>query len=232
MLRLDRIDIVQDGFRLRADWTVEGAARIVVIGPSGAGKSTLLSAIGGFLAGDVTGAMSWQGKRFDPLPPSKRPVATLFQDNNLFPHLTVGQNLTLGLRPDLKTTPNDRERVARALSEVGLDRTEDRLPATLSGGQASRAALARVMLQDRPIVLLDEPFAALGPAMKEEMLDLVAAKLAGRLVLMVTHDPADARRFGEALVFVDGGVAEAPLPLPDALESPTKRLAAYLGSRK
>lgn len=99
-----------------------------------------------------------------------------------------------------------------ALAEVGLPGFGARKPAELSGGQASRAALARVMLQDRPVLLLDEPFAALGPALKTEMLDRVReiAAARGTLTLMVSHDPADARRFAQKTVLVADGRAHAP----------------------
>lgn len=228
MLRLESVVIRQGDFALTADWSVPEAAVTAVIGPSGAGKSTLLSVIGGFYP-QTSGRILWQGKDFGGVPPADRPVASLFQDNNLFPHLTVAQNVGLALRPSLRLGEGDVARVLAALAEVGLDGMESRKPSELSGGQASRAALARVLLQDRPVVLLDEPFAALGPALKDEMLDLVAEKLGGRTVIMVSHDPKDARRIAKSMVFVSNGVAHPPAALPDALDAPTSELAAYLG---
>ena len=107
-----------------------------------------------------------------------------------------------------------------------------RKPSQLSGGQIGRAALARALLRARPILLLDEPFAALGPALKAEMLDLVTetANETGATVLMVTHDPADARRFAEATVLVANGVAAAPQPTTDLFANPPAALREYLGT--
>ena len=135
-------------------------ARAAVMGPSGAGKSTLLEALAGFVPAE--GRMEWDGAPLSG-PPGARPVAMLFQDGNLFPHLSVRRNAGLGIRPDGRLGRADRARVDEALGRVGLSGMEDRLPAALSGGQRGRAALARALLMRRPLLLLDEPFAALGP---------------------------------------------------------------------
>jgi len=201
-----------------------------IVGPSGGGKSTLLSMIGGYFS-PTSGRIFWKEADIGALPPGKRPVSTLFQDNNLFPHLTVAQNVGLALRPDLRLGVGENEQVEAALAEVGLGGFGARKPGTLSGGQASRAALARVLLQSRPLILLDEPFSALGPAMRREMLELVAEKLKGRTVLMVTHDPEDAKQIADLLVMVDGGVANAPVATSKAFARPGPALAAYLGRK-
>lgn len=230
MLHLDRLAIEQPGFRLTADWQVAPGARIAVIGPSGAGKSTLLSVIGGFFA-PAAGRVLWAGRDLTSLPPGERPVTTLFQDQNLFPHLTIAQNLALGLSAALRLAPGDADRIETALNRVGLAGLGPRRPAELSGGQQGRAALARALLRARPILLLDEPFAALGPALKTQMLDLVAevATDTGALVLMVTHDPADARHFAPLTVLVAEGIAHPPAPTSTLLDNPPPALAAYLG---
>lgn len=204
-------------------------ARVAVIGPSGAGKSTLLMALAGFVPHG--GQILWQGGDIDSLPPGDRPLSILFQDQNLFPHLTVAQNLGLGLSPRLRLTPADHRRIAATLERVGLDGLGARKPGQLSGGQMGRAALARALLRARPILLLDEPFAALGPALKAEMLDLVAetATETGATVLMVTHDPADAQRFAGLTVLVADGIAQAPQPTAELFANPPPALQAYLG---
>ena len=155
----------------------------------------------------------------------------LFQDGNLFPHLDVAQNVGLGIRPDLKLDAAERARVAEAIARVGLEGLAGRKPAALSGGQQSRAALARVLVQNRPLLLLDEPFAALGPALKVEMLDLVAALVrdAGATLLMVSHDPADARRIADEVILVEAGRAHPPQPTAALLDNPPPALRAYLG---
>ncbi len=229
MLRIDRLHLTWGSFTLSADLTVERGARIAVVGPSGAGKSTLLSAIAGF-APPGTGAILWDGKRIDGLPPWQRPVAMLFQDSNLFPHLTVARNVALALNPRRRPSPADQERVAEMLARVGLDGMGERKPGQLSGGQQSRAALARVLLMDRPLVLLDEPFAALGPGLKDEMLALATGMLAeaGRTLMLVTHDPDEARALADGIVIVAGGEVTGPHPVA-VLDNPPPALAEWLG---
>ncbi|MEH7828129.1 thiamine ABC transporter ATP-binding protein [Gemmobacter denitrificans] len=226
MLSLEGLQIVQDDFRLEADLTLAAGARIAVIGPSGAGKSTLLGAIAGFQPAQA-GRILWHGDRIDTLPPGRRPLSMLFQDQNLFPHLTVAQNLGLGLDPSLRRV--DHRAVDAVLERVGLSGLSARKPAQLSGGQQSRAALARCLLRARPILLLDEPFAALGPALKAEMLALLAETAGPALVLMVTHDPGDARAFADQTVLVAEGRAEPARPTATLLDHPPPALAAYLG---
>lgn len=232
VLELDHLTLIQGGFRLTAHWTAAAGERIAVMGPSGSGKSTLLSAIAGFLAPQA-GAIRWAGQDLAGLEPGARPVTILFQDQNLFPHLTLAQNLGLGLRPDLRLSAEQRLQVDRALERVGLAGMGARRPAQLSGGQASRAALARALLRARPILLLDEPFAALGPALRREMLALVdeVAASTGALVILVTHDPDDALTFAGRTAFIAGGEVQAPAPTADLLVDPPPALQDYLGRK-
>ena len=229
MLRIDRLHLTWGSFTLSADLTIPEGARIAVIGQSGAGKSTLLSAIAGF-APHGEGAILWRGERIDTLPPWQRPVAMLFQDSNLFPHLTVARNVALALNPRGRPTAAERDQVAEMLARVGLDGMGDRKPGQLSGGQQSRAALARVLLMDRPLVLLDEPFAALGPGLKDEMLGLAAGMLAeaSRTLMLVTHDPDEARAVADGIVIVANGAATGPHPV-GVLDDPPPELADWLG---
>lgn len=230
MLRLENVTVVQDDFRIAADLTIREGARVAVIGPSGAGKSTLLSVIAGFYP-PATGRVLWRDRDLTPLPPGDRPLSILFQDQNLFPHLTVAENVGLGIRPDLRLAADDRTRVAEALERVGLAGLGDRRPGTLSGGQQSRVALARVLLRGRPLMLLDEPFDALGPALRAEMLDLVAeiAGAMGATMLMVSHNPADALRIAPETILVAEGRAQPPQATAELLANPPPALAAYLG---
>ena len=232
MLQLDRLTLTQGTFRLTADWSAPPATRIAVMGPSGAGKSTLLSAIAGFLP-PTEGRILWKGQDLAPLPMGKRPVTILFQDQNLFPHLTIAQNLGLGLRPDLRLSPEERTRIDLALDRVGLAGLGPRRPAQLSGGQASRAALARALLRARPVLLLDEPFAALGPALRAEMLTLVreVADATEALILMVTHDPKDAVALGGQIAFVADGVVHPPIAAAELLANPPPAVQGYLGDK-
>ncbi len=230
MLQLAGVEIRQGDFLLAADWRIARGVRLALIGPSGAGKSTLLASIAGFLEPDA-GRILIDGHDMRGTPPGKRPVSLLFQEHNLFPYLTVWQNVALGLRPDLKLSADERRLVARSLDEVGLAGMDGRLPAALSGGQRQRVALARALLRDRPLLLLDEPFAALGPALRGEMLDLVRriTDKSGATLLMVTHDPRDAARIADLTSLVSAGQAHAPVPTGELLRNPPAALRDYLG---
>jgi len=201
-----------------------------LLGPSGAGKSTLLMGLAGFIAPSA-GRMLWQGRDLAALTPAQRPVSILFQDQNLFPHLSVSQNLGLAINPRLRLNASDLARVDSVLDRLGLQGLGARKPASLSGGQLGRAALGRVLLQARPLLLLDEPFAALGPALKADLLGLVAdlAAEAGTTVILVTHDPADAHRFAGGVALVHDGVADAPVATDAIFANPPPALRDYLG---
>ena len=229
MMTLDRLKLLQGEFALAADFSVDKGTKLALIGPSGAGKSTLIAAIAGFLAPE-TGRITWGGQDITAFEPGQRPVSILFQDNNLFPHLTAFQNAGLALRPSLRLSGAERDRVSAALSRVGLAGFEQRKPANLSGGQQGRVALARVLLQQNPIMLLDEPFAALGPGLKREMLDLVTDLTddQGITVLMVTHNPEDALQFAQQTILVDGGIANPPVETQALFADPPPALKDYL----
>lgn len=230
MLRLEGLRLQQGAFRLSASFEVAEGTITAIIGPSGGGKSTLLAAIAGFLPPEA-GRLWIGGREVTDATPAERGISMLFQDNNLFPHLSVAQNVGLGIAPRLRLTADQRGLVQQALSDVGLGGMEDRLPGALSGGQQSRAALARVLVADKPLVLLDEPFSALGPGLREEMLDLATRALGktGRTLLMVTHDPADALRVAGQVIFVDAGCAQPPVPTEPLFANPPAALAHYLG---
>lgn len=231
MLTLEGLEITYaGGFELRANFVIDPGALVAVIGPSGAGKSTLLAVIAGFFA-PARGRVLWQGRDITDTPPGARPISMIFQDNNLFPHLSAAQNVALGLRPDMRLARADWAAVDAALARVGLAGLGARKPGALSGGQQSRVALARMLLQRRPLVLLDEPFAALGPALRAEMLDLVAALCAetGAMMLMVSHDISDAQRIAGQIIWLDAGMAHPPMPTAALLADPPAGLRAYLG---
>ena len=230
MLHLDHVTLVQGGFRVTANWGVEPGTKLALLGGSGAGKSSLLMALAGFLPVQ-SGRILWGGQDITALEPAKRPIAILFQDQNLFPHLTVAQNLGLALNPRLRLTGADRARIDAVLDRLGLSGMGARRPGDLSGGQQGRAALGRVLLQDREVLLLDEPFAALGPAIKADLLALVAELAAdrGTTVVMVTHDPADARRFADQVVLVHDGLTEPPALTEALFTNPPEALQDYLG---
>ena len=166
-----------------------------IMGPSGVGKSTLLAFITGTLAPDftATGAIELDGADITNAPAHQRRVGILFQDDLLFPHLSVGENLAFGLRPG-GSRGERQAKIADALTEVGLEGFADRDPATLSGGQKARVALMRMLLSDPCALLLDEPFSRLDTVLRAQVRALVFARAKARAlpVLMVTHDAEDA----------------------------------------
>jgi thiamine transport system ATP-binding protein len=181
-----------------------------VMGASGSGKSTLLNLVAGFEV-PAAGRVLIGGADVTATPPAQRPVSMVFQENNLFAHLTLAQNVGLGRSPSLKLSHEDRRAIADALARTGLGGKEQRLPRELSGGERQRVALARVLVRERPVLLLDEPFASLGPALRDDMLDLLDNLQAERrmTVLFVTHQPRDARRIAHRVVFLEDGKAAA-----------------------
>lgn len=229
MLTLEDIRLTQGAFTLSADLTLGAGAIAAVIGPSGAGKSTLLDVVAGFAAPDQ-GRVLWDGVDITHNAPDARPLSILFQDNNLFPHLTVAQNVGLGLSPSLRLSRGDKDAIEAALARVGLSGLETRKPAALSGGQRSRVALARVLLRKRPLLLLDEPFAALGPALRREMLEQVRdlVRETGASLLMVSHDPSDAQLIADQVIVVDDGNVSAPIQTDVLFQNPPDALRDYL----
>ncbi len=232
-ITLDSLVLRQGNFRLTADFVIEEGHKIALLGPSGGGKSTLLSAIAGFIKEDQ-GRIYYNNKDITNLPPADRPITLLFQDHNLFPHLSVEKNIELGIRPNLKLTVEEKSRVKDALARVGLKDHGKKMPSELSGGQQQRVALARALLRDKPVLCLDEPFAALGPALKHEMLDLVAEIVdsTNTTLLMVTHDPDDAKYISDQTVLIADGVARAPVETEVLFADPPEALRRYLGIKK
>ena len=231
MLHIKDVTVQNGSFLLSLDLPPLENGIYAMIGPSGGGKSTALAAIAGFQPLNA-GQILWQGEVISTAPPGKRPVAILFQDNNLFPHLNIERNVALALSHRYNLTQGEKTKVSEALKRVGLEEHGKKKSAELSGGQQSRAALARILLQDKPVLLLDEPFSALGPALRHDMLDLVAeiAVEAKTTVIMVTHTVSDAKRIAKETIFMDNGKAAPPVHTCELLENPTAALKQYLGN--
>ncbi len=231
MLALEGVRFRYEEMTMRFDLRIAAGECVAVIGPSGAGKSTLLALIAGFETPE-SGRILIEGRDVAGAPPAHRPVTSLFQEHNLFPHLSVADNVGLGLDPGLHLDAAARAQVAEALDHVGLAGLEARLPGQLSGGERQRVALARSLVRNKPLLLLDEPFAALGPAQRREMLDLVnaLARDRGFTVLFVSHQPEDARHAAGRTLFIEGGRILADGATAELFAAPAGALAAYLGA--
>ncbi|ABM02248.1 ABC transporter for thiamin ATP-binding protein [Psychromonas ingrahamii 37] len=189
------------------DVEIPAGSIVAILGESGAGKSTLLNLAAGFIR-PRSGDILMGGKSVLDVEPHLRPMAILFQENNLFAHLSVADNIGLGLHPGLKLSSIDREQVQNIAKQVGVDKLLSRFPDQISGGQKQRVALARCFVQNKPLLLLDEPFSALDPVLREEMLTIVKDLSATKnvTVLMVTHHISDAINVGSHYLFVNNGV--------------------------
>ena len=206
MIKLDKVAFHYKQMLMYFDLHIKMGERVAVVGASGAGKSTLLNLIAGFEYADS--GESWlNGKNHSKNPPHLRPVSMLFQENNLFMHLTVQQNIALGLQPNLKLNPQQNEQVKQVADAVGLGEFLTRLPTQLSGGQKQRIALARCLLRDQPILLLDEPFSALDPSLRQEMLQLLQQLCVQKnlTVLLVTHQPDELQGYVDRILTVENG---------------------------
>ena len=206
MIRLDNVFLADDALPMTFDLQVVAGERIAIVGPSGAGKSTLLNLIAGFVL-PTRGEVWLNGENHTQSAPYERPVSMLFQENNLFPHLTVQQNLALGLKTSLKLTALEQDQIERVADAVGLTSFLSRLPNSLSGGQKQRVALARCLLRDKPILLLDEPFSALDPELRMEMLNLIDELCYSKklTLLLVTHQPSELTGKVDRMLRIENG---------------------------
>jgi thiamine transport system ATP-binding protein len=230
MIKLENVGFRYEDMVMNFDLEVANGELVGIIGPSGAGKSTLLSLIAGFDL-PVSGRISIAGVDMAGVAPDQRPVSMIFQDHNSFAHLDVWTNVALGISPDLKLDPQQHGRVDEALARVGLADFKTRKLTELSGGERQRIAIARALVRDKPVLLLDEPFTALGPALRRDMLDLIREIQKERklTVLMVTHQPEDAKYAASRIAFVQNGRIAHILPTKQffAASAPAD-ISAYL----
>ncbi|ASU15153.1 thiamine ABC transporter ATP-binding protein [Actinobacillus pleuropneumoniae] len=180
--------------------------RVAIVGESGAGKSTLLNLIAGFE--QPTSGQIWLNNfNHTATQVAERPVSMLFQDNNVFPHLTVEQNIGLALIPSLKLNSDQKAQVQQIAEQMGIADLLNRRADQLSGGQKQRVALARTLLRKQPILLLDEPFSALDPKRRNELQALVAeiCRQQNLTLLMVTHQFEESKSLFDRILMIENG---------------------------
>ncbi len=196
---------------LAEDMRLEGGQMIGLAGASGAGKSTFLKALAGFLPLE-NGELRWGGENFSSLLPARRPVAMLFQSDNLFLHLTLRQNIALGIKPSGRLDTEQNQELEALAKELRIEEVLDARPRQCSGGQNARAALARVILKASKIVLLDEAFSSLGPAQREELHDIIKERLVerGHLVLFASHQTSELRNWSSEILWLHGARLNFP----------------------
>ena len=204
-LSLQKIHIALHGRTLlEIDTTISPGTVLTIMGPSGSGKSSLLACLAGFLAPDfeASGSIWLNGEEITHLPTEARHMGLLFQDPLLFPHMSVGENLLFALPATVKGRKTREEKMCMALKDISMADCEARDPATLSGGQKARVALARTLLSAPRALLLDEPFSKLDAALRDQMRTLVfdRAHTLGLPCLLVTHDEADAQAAGGPII--------------------------------
>jgi putative thiamine transport system ATP-binding protein len=210
-LRLEEVCLSLQGHALFASITlqVDPGSIVTVMGPSGCGKSSLLSFLCGTLdpVFDATGKAFVGAEEITGLCPEDRHLGILFQDDLLFPHLSVEENLAFGLPPRYRGRKERRQRIKEALAEADLAGFAGRDPATLSGGQRARVALLRTLLSEPRALLLDEPFAKLDRALRSRIRSFVfqAAQRDSLPVLLVTHDPENAQAAAGPVLSLSAG---------------------------
>ncbi|NBI41809.1 thiamine ABC transporter ATP-binding protein [[Haemophilus] felis] len=206
MIILNNLQFAYDNATMCFDLHISAREKVAIIGASGAGKSTLLQLIAGFEFAH-SGELWIDGENHFRTQPHQRPVSMLFQENNLFPHLSIAENIALGLKPSLKLNTLEQEKVLSVAKAVGLQRYLNQHPNQLSGGQKQRAALARCLLRDKPILLLDEPFSALDPELRSDMLLLINQLCEEKklTLLLITHQPSEIQTHMDRIIELKNG---------------------------
>ena len=206
MIKLENISIKLDNFRTKFTVEINKGEWVGIIGQSGAGKSTFLNLIAGFAQPEV-GSLLINNTEMRNLSASKRSISSLFQDNNLFPHLSVYQNIAIAIKPNLKLHDNEKKKILEIIEYLNLSSKTHSSIGRLSGGERQRVALGRVMSSDKKILLLDEPFSQLDPNLRIEMLELIKKirEKKNITIIMAIHTPAEAIDFVNRFLLIKEG---------------------------
>ena len=213
------------------DLTIADGSFVVLLGPSGGGKTTLLNILGGFLQ-PTEGQVFIRGQEVTRMPPAKRPTTTVFQDYALFPHMSIAANVAFGLKMRRVPKGEQTERTARALDMVGLGHTAARRIDELSGGQRQRIALARALVVEPSVLLLDEPLGALDLKLRRQMQEelKLIQKRVGTTFVHVTHDQEEAMAIGDVIVVMnDGTIEDIGAPERVYLQPASRFTAGFMG---
>ena len=206
MIKLENISIKLDNFRTKFTVEINKGEWVGIIGQSGAGKSTFLNLIAGFAQPEV-GSLIINNRDMRDVPASKRSVSSLFQDNNLFPHLSVYQNIAVAIKPNLKLNDSEKKKIFEIIEYLNLSSKTHSSIGRLSGGERQRVALGRIISSDKEILLLDEPFSQLDPNLRIEMLELIKQIREEKniTIIMVIHTPAEAIGFVNRFLLIREG---------------------------
>jgi molybdate transport system ATP-binding protein len=236
-----RVVVVRPGFRLDVDLRVPAGSVTAVVGPNGAGKSTLLRALAG-LVPLTAGRVALDGRVLEDadasaarIPAEGRGIGVVFQDHLLFPHLSALANVAFGPRAHGVARADAEDRARALLDRLGIGHLADRRPAALSGGQSQRVALARALVLEPPLLLLDEPMAALDAGTRLDVRDLLADELRrfGGAGVLVTHDPVDALALADRIHVLEGGRAvQEGAPAEVAARPATAYVARLVGMNR
>ena len=195
MLSLNNVQFswsVEEKFEF--NFSIKKGEVVTIEGPSGVGKSTLINLISGFLMPE-RGEILWLNKRIDNLQPNERPTSTIFQNNNLFEHLSCFDNVCLGVSSNLKISSREKENINNLFSELGITKIMERMPNEISGGQEARVSIIRALMTKKPILLLDEPVSSLDQETREETLKIIkkTSKKYNLTLVIVSHHRDDRR---------------------------------------
>lgn len=210
-IRIDRLLVTRGSFTLRVDeLTVRPREIFAILGETGAGKTVLLEAIAGAYPVDE-GAIELDGKNIETLPVQQRHLGIVYQDYALFPHMSVAENIGYGLKMNDVPADEAARRIERQLSLFGIERIADRFPGIISGGESQRCALARALVMEPEILLLDEPFSAVDPATKERLYQTIRDihRAFDCTIVFVSHDFNEAVTLADRVGIVLGGKLRA-----------------------